>query len=216
MLLIQHKRCHHLGNNGSGAGSILGGKCLFQTRIAQGKHGNARIVERQIITVRLYDADSNGSHCLHIVLFQFKRTFDQPCDAVFLAVSLQCKAVAHDVFGKILTLVAPSPQPSIAHNASASPPSAYCNTSRPACNSYSASPPSTSRSAVCSLPVICGYGRAWRYLCGAHVKQRLPENRFTDFQAASRLSRFQAFAIVGFQTTPHNRWQATATRLPAK
>lgn len=119
-------------------------------------------------------------------------------------------------FGKIRTLVAPSPQPSIAHNASASPPSAYCNTSRPACNSYSASPPSTSRSAVCSLTVICGYGRAWRCLCGAHVKQRLPENRFTDFQAASRLSRFQAFAIVDFQKTPHNRWQATATRLPAK
>lgn len=80
-------------------------------------------------------------------------------------------------FGKIRTLVAPSPQPSIAHNASASPPSAYCNTSRLACNSYSASPPSTSRSAVCNLPVICGYGRAWRCLCGAHVKHRLPENR---------------------------------------
>ena len=119
-------------------------------------------------------------------------------------------------FGKIRTLVTPSPQPSITHNASASPPSAYCNTSRLACNSYSASPPSTSRSAVCNLPVICGYGWAWRYLCGAHVTQRLPENRLTDFQAASRLSRFQACSIVGFQTTPHNRWQATATRLPAK
>ena len=102
-------------------------------------------------------------------------------------------------------------------NTFTSPPSAYYNTSRPACNSYSASPPSTSRSAVCNLPVICGYGRAWRCLCGAHVTQRLPENLFTDFQAASRLSRFQACSsIVGFQTTPHNRWQATATRLPAK
>ena len=114
-------------------------------------------------------------------------------------------------FGKIRTLVAPSPQPS-----AAAPPSAYCNTSRPACNSCSASPPSTSRSAVCSLPVICGCGQAWCCLCGAHVKQRLPENRCTDFQVAPYMDRFQACAIVGFQTTPHNRWQATATRLPAK
>ena len=75
MLLIQHKRCHHLGNNGSGTGRILSGQCLFQTCVAQGKHGNARIVEYQIIAVCLYDADSNGSHRFHIVLFQFKRTF---------------------------------------------------------------------------------------------------------------------------------------------
>ena len=134
------------------------------------------------------------------------------------------KSSLHLLFSKCRLLLAKSELwLSLAHsqvpsprNTFTSPPSAYCNTSRLACNSYSTSLPSTSRSAVCNLPVICGYGRAWRCLCGVHVTQRLPENRFTDFQAASRLSRFQAFAIVGFQTTPHNRWQATATRLPAK
>ena len=112
VLLIQHKRCHHLGNDDSGACRILGGQCLFQTRIAQGKYGNARIVECQIIAVRLHDADGNGSYRLHVVLFQLERTLGQPRNVVFLTVSLQCKAVAHDVFSKIRTLVAPSPQPS--------------------------------------------------------------------------------------------------------
>ena len=94
-------------------------------------------------------------------------------------------------FGKIRTLVAPSPQPR-----AAAPPSAYCNTSRPAYNSCSASPPSMSRSAVCSLPVICGCGQAWCCLCGAHVKQRLPENRCTDFQVIVSRTFCHYFAII--------------------
>ena len=75
VLLIQHKRCHHLGNNGGGAGRILGGECLLKTSVAQGKYGNACIVKCQIIAVCLRDADGNGSHCLHVVLFQPERTF---------------------------------------------------------------------------------------------------------------------------------------------
>ena len=51
---------------------------------------------------------------------------------------------------------------------------------------------------------------------GKYFSYGLPENRFTDFQVASCLGRFQACATVCSQTIPHNRMQATATLLSAK
>ncbi|EEG25127.1 hypothetical protein EIKCOROL_00125 [Eikenella corrodens ATCC 23834] len=42
-------------------------------------------------------------------------------------------------------------------------------------------------------------------LYGKYFSYRLPENRLTDFQVASSLSRFQACAMVCFQKTPHIR-----------